>query len=65
MEEADRLAGPVELSVGDAGLAVAEVLADGPFKQPGVLEDHAEEVVDVFAGDVVEVDPVHRDRAAV
>ncbi len=38
---------------------------DGAFKEPGVLEDHAEQVVDVFPGEVGDIFAVDADLAAV
>ena len=53
--------GPRQLLLRDAGLVVDQVLPDGALKKPGVLEHHAEQIVDVLSrhlggGDAVDLD---------
>ena len=62
--EAHGLAYLVQPLVRDALLAVHDVLPDGPLEQPGVLEDHAEQVVHVLAPHVPGGHPVDEDVPA-
>lgn len=43
-------AGLLQLLVRDPGLVVDQIFTDSPLKQPGVLEYHAEQVVDALPG---------------
>ena len=60
-----RLAGAHHVLVGHVLLAVDDVLAHGTFEQPGILQHHAEKVVDIFAGEFARGDAVDADAAAV
>ncbi|MNM97300.1 hypothetical protein D3C81_1098010 [compost metagenome] len=45
--------------------AVGDVIADRTVKQPRILQDHPEQVAQVAAFHLGNVDPIHRDRSAV
>ena len=62
--QAHRLAGAHDVLVRHVFLAVHDVFADGAFKQPGVLQHHAKEIVHVFAGEIARGNAVDADAAA-
>ena len=62
--DADGAAGALDLGVRDALLAVDDVFADRALKEPGVLQDHAELLVDIAARDLRRRHVVDADLAA-
>ena len=65
MIQPHRLAGADDLLVGHVLLAVYHVFADGAVEQPGILQNHAEQVVYAFAGEFARGDAVDPDAPAV
>ena len=65
MVEVDGLAGLNHLFIADVFGAVDEVFADGAFKEPGVLENHAKLCVYVFAFHILCWDAIDGDDAVV
>ncbi len=56
---------PHNILVGHMLHAVCQVLANRPFKQPGVLQNHAEHSMNILAPNIVNRSTVNRNTAAV
>ena len=61
MDEVGYLDGPMDFLVFHVFRVVDEVIAIRPVEHPGVLEDHPEDVVDLFPFHVADVLPVDPD----
>ena len=59
------LARPHDVLVGNALFAVHHVFADGALEQPGILQDHTEQIVHVRAGEFVRGHAVDLDIALI
>jgi len=60
-----RLRGSDDLLIRGAGAPVADVLHDGAVEEPRILQDHAKQAAQIRAPEVLDVVPIHQNRAAV
>ena len=61
VREADGIANLIELRIGDIFPVVDKIFTDGSFKQPRILQNHAENIVHGFPLHILRADAVDRD----